>query len=42
LRFEPPRNNQRKRIRMAADYEIEAWSDRRLADLVAATRAPAA
>ncbi|MGH2937901.1 MAG: group I intron-associated PD-(D/E)XK endonuclease [Solirubrobacterales bacterium] len=42
LRFEAPRNKQRKRIRMAADYEIDTWTDRRLADLVAATHAPAA
>jgi hypothetical protein len=42
LRFEPPRNNQRKRIRMAADYEVDTWTDRRLADLATAARAPAA
>jgi hypothetical protein len=42
LRFEPPRNNQRKRIRMAAEFEISAWTDERLASLAAATHAPAA
>ena len=42
LRFEPPRNNQRKGIRMAAEFEIGAWTDARLASLAAATHAPAA
>jgi hypothetical protein len=42
LRFEPPRNNQRKRIRMAAEFEISAWTDERLASLAAATHAPGA
>lgn len=42
LRFEPPRNNQRKRIRLASDFEIDTWTDRRLAKLAAAARAPAA
>jgi hypothetical protein len=42
LRFEPPRNNQRKRIRMAAEFEIGAWTDERLASLAATTQAPAA
>lgn len=42
LRFEPPRNNQRKRIRMAADYRIDTWTNVRLADLVTAARPPAA
>jgi hypothetical protein len=42
LRFEPPRNNQRKRIRMAADYEISTWTLGRLASLAAAAHAPAA
>jgi hypothetical protein len=42
LRFEPPRNNQRKRIRMAADYEVGTWTPERLAGLAAAARAPAA
>ena len=26
LRFAPPRNNQRRGIRFAADYEIDKWS----------------
>jgi hypothetical protein len=26
LRLEPPKNNQRKRIRFAADYAIDRWS----------------
>jgi hypothetical protein len=42
LRFEPPRNNQRKRIRMAADFEIGTWTQERLAGLAAAARGPAA
>jgi hypothetical protein len=42
LRFEPPRNNQQKRIRMAAEFEIGAWTDERLASLAATTHAPAA
>jgi hypothetical protein len=42
LRFEAPRINQRKRIRMAAEFEISAWTDERLASLAAATHAPAA
>jgi hypothetical protein len=36
LRLEPTRNNQRRRIRLAADYEIARWTDGRLgATLVA-------
>jgi PD-(D/E)XK endonuclease len=42
LRLTPTRNNQRKRIRLAADFEIGAWSDQRLAGLATATHAPAA
>ena len=30
LRLEPTRNNQRERIRMAADYEFDRWSDEEL------------
>ena len=30
LRLEPPLNNQRKRIRLAADFEIEQWSEEKL------------
>ncbi len=26
LRLDPPRNNQRRRIRLAADYEFDAWA----------------
>ena len=36
LRLEPARNNQRKRIRLAADYAIERWTADRLAGLVEA------
>jgi hypothetical protein len=42
LRLEPPRNNQRKGIRMAAEFEIGTWTDERLASLAPAARAPAA
>jgi hypothetical protein len=42
LRFEPTRNNQQKGIRLAADFEISAWTDERLAGLVGAARALAA
>jgi hypothetical protein len=42
LRLQPPRNNQRKRIRMAADFEIGAWTDERLAGIATAARGPAA
>jgi hypothetical protein len=42
FRFEAPRNNQRKRIRMAADYEIGTWTLERLVGVAAAARAPAA
>lgn len=41
LRLEPPRNNQRKGIRLASDFEIDAWSDERFASLTAAIRAAA-
>ena len=30
LRVEPARNNQRQRVRVAADYEIDRWNERRL------------
>lgn len=36
LRLEPTRNNQRRRVRLAADYEIEQWTVERLCDLVGA------
>jgi hypothetical protein len=42
LRVEPTRNNQKRGIRFAADFEIGTWTEDRLAGLVAATRAPAA
>jgi hypothetical protein len=35
LRLEPTRNNQRKRIRFAADFEIERWSEEKLRALSA-------
>ncbi|MGD9735365.1 MAG: group I intron-associated PD-(D/E)XK endonuclease [Solirubrobacterales bacterium] len=41
LRLEPTRNNQRRGIRMAADYEIDCWTPERLAALAPAG-APAA
>jgi hypothetical protein len=34
LRLEPALNNQRKRIRMAEDFEIETWTIEELADVV--------
>jgi hypothetical protein len=34
LRLEPPRNNQRKRIRLAADFEVDRWSRQALERLV--------
>jgi hypothetical protein len=42
LRLDPTRNNQRKRIRMAADFEISTWTDERLTSLVAAADGAAA
>jgi hypothetical protein len=30
LRLAPTLNNQRRRVRLAADFEIEKWSTRRL------------
>jgi hypothetical protein len=42
LRFEPPRNNQQKGIRLAADFEIGAWTDRRLAAVADTACGPAA
>ena len=35
LRLEPTRNNQRKRIRFAAEFEIERWSEEKLRALTA-------
>ena len=34
LRFEPTRNNQRRRIRLAADFEIDQWTAESLRELV--------
>jgi hypothetical protein len=34
LRLEPPRNNQRRRIRHARDFEIDRWTDDALRALV--------
>jgi hypothetical protein len=42
LRIEPTRNNQQKRIRMATDFKLDAWTDERLAGIATAARAPAA
>jgi hypothetical protein len=38
LRLEPPRNNQRRRIRFAVDYEIDPWSRAALLEVLAGTR----
>lgn len=38
LRLEPARNNQRRRVRLAAEYEIDRWSDEDLAALAAEPR----
>jgi hypothetical protein len=35
LRFEPARNNQRRRTRPAADFEIDHWTSERLAGVAA-------
>ena len=42
LRLEPTRNNQRRGIRMAAEYEIDRWTPERLAALVPGSAAAAA
>lgn len=42
LRLEPTRNNQRKRIRLADEFELGRWTGDRLAAIVPAARAPAA
>ncbi|HEU5141991.1 MAG TPA: group I intron-associated PD-(D/E)XK endonuclease [Solirubrobacterales bacterium] len=36
LRLDPPRNNQRRGIRLAAGFEIERWSLQRLREVLAA------
>jgi hypothetical protein len=40
--LEPTRNNQRKGIRLAADFEIETWTEERFAGLATATHGAAA
>jgi hypothetical protein len=42
LRLEPTRNNQRRGIRLAADFEIDRWTPERLAGLVPLAAAAAA
>lgn len=37
LRLEPARNNQKRRIRLAADYEIDRWTMDALCKVVDAT-----
>jgi hypothetical protein len=40
LRLDPTRNNQRRRVKFAAEYEIERWTIDALAGLLKAGRAP--
>jgi PD-(D/E)XK endonuclease len=42
LRLKPARNNQRRGIRLARDYEIERWSTERLCELARAANRPLA
>jgi hypothetical protein len=42
LRFEPTKNNQRRGVRFAAEFEIDRWDRERLEALLPATHAPAA
>lgn len=42
LRLERPRNNQRRRIRYAADFQIDRWSVPRLRSLIESDYAPPA
>jgi hypothetical protein len=42
LRLEPAKNNQRRGVRFAEDFEIDRWTADRLADLALAVVAPAA
>jgi hypothetical protein len=42
LRLEPPKNNQRRGVRFAAEFEIDRWGRKRLEALLPATHAPAA
>jgi hypothetical protein len=39
LRLDPPRNNQQKGVRYAADYEFQRWSQKDLLGLVASPEA---
>lgn len=41
LRLEPPRNNQRRRVRLAADFAIERWTVEALREVVRTGQAPA-
>lgn len=36
LRLEPTRNNQRRRVRLAADYELDRWTVQALCEVVMA------
>src|SRR5258706_8564870 len=36
LRVEPPRNNQKRGVRFAADFEIDRWTEGRLREVAAA------
>jgi hypothetical protein len=38
LRLEPTRNNQRRRIRLAADYEIDRWTPDGLREVASSGR----
>jgi hypothetical protein len=41
LRLEPTRNNQKRKVRLAADYEIDRWTIRALCEVAEeATAAP--
>ncbi|HEY0279233.1 MAG TPA: group I intron-associated PD-(D/E)XK endonuclease [Solirubrobacterales bacterium] len=42
LRLEPPKNNQRRGVRFAAEFEVDRWDRERLGALLPATHAPAA
>jgi hypothetical protein len=42
LRLEPTRNNQKRGVRFAEEFEIGRWTEDRLAGFVPAARAPAA
>jgi hypothetical protein len=42
LRLEPAKNNQRRGVRFAADFEVDRWTHDRLAGLATAARASAA